>query len=117
MFNRHSCEGFTLGEVMVSLLLVVLAILSATLFFGTISRAADFTEKVTTGSELAQAKIEELIEGTYPSMASGEDTVPPYRRVWSVTNTSGMAEITVRAEWQDIGGHRRSVVLRTLRSQ
>ena len=60
--DRTACAAFTLGEVMVALLLSVLAILSATLFFGSISRAAKFTENVTTGSEVAQAKLVEILQ-------------------------------------------------------
>jgi prepilin-type N-terminal cleavage/methylation domain-containing protein len=108
--------GFTLTEVMVSLFILVAGMVSASVFFGSMSRAARFTDSAIAATALAQQRIEELLEQTYAGMASGSDTTNVYSRTWTVQFTNNAATITVTVGWDEIGGHHRTMTLSTIRA-
>jgi type IV pilus assembly protein PilV len=112
----YAQRGFTLVEVMVTVVILVLGLTALALFFGGTARCAAHTERLAAATELAQAKIEGLLQQTYTTMASGNDTVGPYRRTWTVSNSVASAAIAVTLQWTELGGHRRSVTVKTLRT-
>jgi prepilin-type N-terminal cleavage/methylation domain-containing protein len=109
-------SGFTLVEVMIALFLVVLGLTSAAMFFGSMSRAALFTEHTVTATGLAQAKLEELVELPYSSMLSGEDSVLAFHRNWDITPDASWTVIEAHVSWLEISGHTQTVALTTIRT-
>ena len=110
-------RGFTLAEVLIALMLVVVGLTSLSLFFGTVTRGAAFTDHVAAADQLAQAKIEQLLAATYNTMTSGNDQSGVFRRAWTVTRGSGLSTILVRVTWTELGAGTRSVSLRSVRAR
>lgn len=108
--------GLTLVEVMVAFAILVAAVTSAVMFFGSIGRAAALTERLAAGMQLAQAKIEDLLQEPYGSMASGSDTVDGFSRSWVLSDESSRVDIDVTVLWQDIAGNSHTVQLHTARA-
>jgi len=113
----RSAAGFTLAEIMVALLVVVLGILAFSQFLGTISRAAGFSRQMTEATALAQEKTEELLREQYATLAGGSDTVGDYRRQWSISNQAVRTSILVTVDWDDIDGRSRQSVVRMMVSR
>ena len=106
--------GFTLTEVMIALLVLVLGIASAVAFLAAITRASVITERTTTASGLAQAKIEELLTVKYSDLAGGSDTTADFQRTWTVTGDGHSKTATVNLIWTDIDGHARDLSMGTV---
>ena len=102
---------------MVALFIVVLGLTSAALFFGSMSRAALFTEHAVTATGLAQAKLEELVEQPYSGMLSGQDSILPFHRSWDITPDTLWTVIDAHVTWRDISGETQTVALTTIRTQ
>jgi type II secretory pathway pseudopilin PulG len=116
VLGKRGIEAFTLVAVMVAFAILVAAVTSAVIFFGSIGRAAALTESVAGGTQLAQAKIEDLLQQTYESMAGGSDSVDSFSRTWTVSDTGSRVDISVTVLWQDIGGNSHTVQLHTARA-
>lgn len=101
---------------MFAIVLAVMAIVAATMFFSSVSRAAAHTERMAAAAELAQARIESLLQLTYGRMSNGSDRVGDYRRVWQATPGASQAQIQVLVSWPELGGNSRTVTVRTIRT-
>jgi prepilin-type N-terminal cleavage/methylation domain-containing protein len=112
--DRTALGGFTLTEVMIAVLLVATGVLAATAFLGSVARSSSLTEQATGAVALGQAKIESLLSQVYPTMTGGTDIVSGYTRVWSVSNSTSAARLTVRVNWTDAGGAPHEVKMYTL---
>ncbi len=112
----NGSSGFTLTEVMIALFIVVLGLTSAALFFGSMSRAALFTENTVTATGLAQAKLEELVEQTYSGMLSGQDSILAFHRNWEITPETSWTVVDAHVTWRDISGETQTVALTTIRT-
>lgn len=121
-----SCPGFTLIEVMISIVVLSIAVLGfSAMTLGTI-RGLAFSDKLTTATTLAQKQMEELNNAPYADVVA--DNYPledfgdiagyeKFRR--SVTIADATPEVntktvTVNVWWRDDGGLLRNVNLSTL---
>ncbi len=99
-----------------ALFILVGGMIAAAMFFGSMARAARFTDSAITATALAQAKIEDLLEQTYPTMTNGFDVSTLYGRTWSVVHTNNLAYIGVTVTWTDAGGNTNTMRLGTVRA-
>ena len=108
-------SGFTLAEVMIALALLVLGVMSAVMFIGSVERSAAFTEHVTAGMELGQAKIEDLLLSKWSDMTDGSDATSIYSRTWTLSGEPDTKTIEVAVAWNDFGGYSRTVTVQAVR--
>jgi hypothetical protein len=101
---------------MVALFILVGGMISAAMFFASMARAARFTDSAIVATGLAQAKIEDLLEQTYPSMTNGYDVSTVYTRSWSIVQTNNLAYIGVTVGWNDAGNNTNTMTLGTIRA-
>ncbi len=122
-------RGFTLIEVLIATMLLSVAFLGlASMTMGTI-RGLSFSDKQTTATTLARAKIEQIKHATFPTVTTAnyppEDfqTMAGYARFHrAVTITDNTPEqhmktITVTVSWRADSGKTRTVVLMTVIDQ
>lgn len=109
-------QGFTLAEVMVSVFILMAAVLSGTFLFASLARSTSFTAGVAQATELAQDKLEELLEQPYGHMGEGSDVADDFRRSWSFSNETDFVAIRVTVDWDVLEGNTRAVSLATIRA-
>ncbi len=101
---------------MVALFILTGGMIAAAMFFGSMARAARFTDSAIAATALAQAKIEDLLEQTYTSMINGSDVSTLYSRTWTIVHTNNLACIGVTVGWTDAGGKTNTMTLNTVRA-
>lgn len=102
---RHSTwtpHGFSLLELLVSASILVIGILGALIAFPTSYQNFGHGGRVVQATNLAQQKIEQLRNGSFPP-AAGQEAAGQYTRSWTV-NVSGtspdrLATVTVTVGW------------------
>lgn len=107
--RRHvaRAKGFMLVEVMAALALLGIAFAGLSPLVITTLRSMDHARRVTTASEFARDKIEDIRNTAYDAVASGSDTVTEggtgatYARAWtSVAGPSANTKlVTVTITW------------------
>jgi len=115
-----SKNGFTLIEVMASMIILAIGVLGLAPMIITAIQGNSFGEDMTDATLIAQGKIEELRNISYDLMASGQDTVGTVQRQWTIQNDTpaiGIRQITVQTSWTDQGGNSHLVTLITLRAK
>ena len=109
---QGSCYGFTMAEVLVSMLVasIALAVVPPTLRIA--GRTMVLARDGTTAIGLAQAKLEELLAET-DLLTDGDDTLAPlatsttFTRTWRVETIPPLGEVhrlSATVEWDD-GAH------------
>lgn len=112
-----NCNGFTLIEVMIAVLVLVVGLLGVAGVATTVINANTLGKEITTATTLAQDKLEELKGTAYSNIASGSDTQGSmYTRTWTSTSDSpatGMKtiEVIVQFPWK---GTTRNITLKTM---
>jgi len=101
--------GFTLAEVIVATFVLALMVLTSNMLLSTVLRAQKNTESATFADAAIRAKLDELRFQPYSQLAAGTDQVTRVTRTWTVSETSGVKQVEVRASWLDIDGHTRAV--------
>ncbi len=116
--KRHTriSGGFTLVETMMALAVLLAAIVMTTGFLGHIRRAGVLTERVTVASSLAQDKLEALEQQKFSALAGGADTLSPFQRAWSVSNSGSLKMIAVTVTWTDVDNRTHRVLMQTARA-
>ena len=121
--TKETQKGFTLIEVMVSILLASLLVIGAVALFRIETRAASFSRRETEAVILAQDKLEELRTIAQPTAAgTGADagtinemgvvvTGGMYTRTWEIQVSNDVYDIAVTVAWDD-GGEPREVIVR-----
>jgi prepilin-type N-terminal cleavage/methylation domain-containing protein len=121
--KQQSQQGFTLIEVMISILLASLLVIGAVALFRIETRASSFSRRETEAVVLAQDKLEELRTIAQPTGAgTGADpgainemgvvvTGGMYTRTWTIGVSNDVYDIVVTVEWDD-GDSTRQVVVR-----
>lgn len=110
-------KGFTLIEIMIAILVLVVGLLGVAGVATTVINGNAFGKEMTTATTLAQDKMEELRGTAYPSIVSGSDTQESsYTRTWTVTPDSPAAdmktiEVMVQFPWN---GTTHNVTLKTI---
>jgi len=119
MYRRRNSYGFTLIEVMVATLIVLIVSGAIYGLTGSLVRLNAFADQVSHATVLGQNKIEEL-RGLPPGqIVAGNDSVGSYLRGWSVvTNTTPPTlVVTVTVGWQKVGGGSEQTRLKAIISE
>lgn len=116
-------RGFTLMEVLVSLVLGAIAMIGVIALYRASTNASSFSRRSTEASVLAQDKLERLrteipIVGASQVEAGKLDETgkvvvgAPFTRTWDVATGGGgqYFDITVTVEWDDEGTTKRVIV-------
>lgn len=110
-------SGFTLIEVMIAIAVLVVGLLSVAGVATTVITGNTLAQNITTATILAQDKMEELKDTSYPNLGSNSDTHQSiYTRTWTTTTDSPAAgmktiQVTVQFSWK---GANRNVTLKTI---
>jgi prepilin-type N-terminal cleavage/methylation domain-containing protein len=120
--TQQKQQGFTLIEVMISILLAALLVIGAVALFRIETRASSFSRRETEAVVLAQDKLEELRTIAQPTGAgTGADpgsineqgvvvTGGMYTRTWIIANSNDVFDIEVHVAWDDSGDPREVIV-------
>ena len=123
--GRHVArsKGFMLVEVMAALGLLGIAFAGLSPLVIVTLRSMDHARRVTTATEFARDKVEDIRNTAYATVASGSDTVteggtgPTYARTW--TSAAGPSAntklVTVTVSWTARTAH--TVSLQTILAQ
>lgn len=99
--RRRSEGGFTLVEILIGLFIFAVGVL-AVMKMHTLSIQVNGAAKVRSQAVfLAEQRMEELLQGDYASLVSGEDSSPPHRIIWTVAEdpSSSFKDIELRVTW------------------
>lgn len=126
MKQSRSDTGFTLIEVMISIVVLSIAVLGfSAMTLGTI-RGLSFSDRMTTATTLAQTQMEALNNAPYDNVIA--DNYPPedfgaiagyetFRRTVTIADATpevNTKTVTVNVWWRDDAGTPRNVTLSTL---
>ena len=123
-------KGFTLNEVLIAIALIVIGILGFSLNTAGVIQGNQVSGSVTTATNLAQQKLEELkAQTSFTNVTDTPDSNNPitatgggggigdrFTRTWTIKDSllgSGLKEIAVTVRWTEYGISR-NVVLATL---
>jgi len=96
-------KGFTIMEVMVSIIILTLSLLLLLNMAMVALEANDWSNKTTASTQLLQDKLEEL--RTNLSSASGSDTLQGITRNWTVTKSANhLRRVDITATWENRRG-------------
>ncbi len=103
MKNLGNNEGFTILEVMVSMIILTLSLLLLLNMAMVAMDGNDWSNNATASTQLMQEKLEEL--RTDMVLVPGIDTVNSIERVWTVSTVANhLRRIDVVASWQNRRG-------------
>jgi type II secretory pathway pseudopilin PulG len=116
-------KGFMLVEVMAALALLAIAFAGLSPLMITTLRSMDHARRVTTASEFARDKIEDIRNTAFTAVASGSDTVTEggtgatYTRTWTAGAgpSANTKLVTVTVSWTARNAH--TVSLQTIIAQ
>ncbi len=118
---RNSCGGFALMEVLVSIVVFSVGLITVSTFQGDMVQEGNLSKARSEAVNLAQDRLEQLrnlmVEGNYTTIADGQDSVSgvntTFTRSWDVTAQSSppRRDVQVTVSWTDAAGDARSVVL------
>ncbi len=115
LFPNRGEQGFTLLEVMVSMIIFATGLLMMVPLVVTSIRSNEVADMSTKAAHHIQAKIEE-IKNTH-NFNSGYDNPEGMTRTWTiVSNGPNLEVITVRMDWVDQDGMQHSNVTTTYES-
>lgn len=123
--NRKKGEGgFTLIEVMIALLLLLIGV-SGVLSLQMVSmRATSFSRHATEATIVAEDKMEDLMLQSAASLADGVDLVDSqgnldpggaYTRTWTVEPTGSILLLTITVSWFEKGTEPHGISIATQR--
>lgn len=124
--RRHAQAGFTLVEVMISILLAAVATSGVIGLYTAVTRSSSYSRHATEAAILAEDQMEKLRTQSVPtSTTTGTDSGllderglananGIYTRTWTVTPAGATADLYVRVSWNEDGVVRR-VELRSKR--
>jgi prepilin-type N-terminal cleavage/methylation domain-containing protein len=96
-------NGFTILEVMVSMIILTMSLLLLLNMAMVTLEANDWSNKATASTQLLQEKLEELRTGMNPT--NGVDTVNSIERSWQVTKVvDHLRKVDITASWQNRRG-------------
>lgn len=124
--RRSQQAGFTLIEVMVSILLAAVTTTGVIGLYGAVTRSSSYSRHATEASILAEDQMEKLRTTVMPTVVTTESDAGTidergivsasgiYTRSWTITPTTTDATVVVTVSWNE-DGVTRSVVLRSKR--
>jgi prepilin-type N-terminal cleavage/methylation domain-containing protein len=96
-------KGFTILEVMVSMIILAMSLLLLLNMAMVAIDGNDWSNRATQSTQLLQDKLEELRTSTV--LTSGTDTVNSIQRVWTVSSpNSHLRRIDINAVWENRRG-------------
>lgn len=125
--RRSQQAGFTLIEVMVSILLAAITTTGVIGLYSAVTRSSSYSRHATEAAILAEDQMEKLRTTVMPTVvttASDTGTIDErgivtangiYTRSWTITPTTTDATVVVTVSWNE-DGITRSVVLRSKRT-
>jgi type IV pilus modification protein PilV len=123
--ERRGEAGFTLVEVLVSLIILTIGLAGILGLALSGSNAAGYARHATEASVVAQDKLESLRVQPAATLTSGADIVDGkafvnvnglYTRTWTVSWNGTLANLVVATTWKD-GGSDHTITYRTMRGQ
>lgn len=114
LVKERTRRGFTLVEVMVAVLLVGLTLAGTLGLLSWMVRANAFSARMTEAMTMNQAKIDELQEQDFETLASGEEVVGQFARSWAISTWPGGKTIEVITTWSSLSGEEREARLITM---
>jgi type II secretion system protein I len=117
-------RGFTLVEVLVSLVILTIGLAALVSMAGSSTKATAYTRHAGEASVVGQDKLEQLRVMSPALLANGTDTVDAhafvtttgmYTRTWTVTWSGTLATVIVQVTWTD-DGNQHTITYRTMRS-
>jgi prepilin-type N-terminal cleavage/methylation domain-containing protein len=115
VFGKRREEGFTLLEVMVSMIIFATGLLMMVPMIVTSIKSNEFADMSTRAAHFIQAKMEE-IKNTH-NFTSGYDNPDGRTRTWTIVNNGpNLKTITVQMDWVDQDGRPHSNVTTTYES-
>jgi len=117
--NKKRESGFTMIELLVSLLVLSVALLAISSMVYSVMNATSLSKEIGTATALMQDKMESLKHTVVSSLTGGNDTIRlgnvDYLRQWSVAASANTRAITVTVNWNNRGPH--TVSTSTLRGE
>jgi type II secretory pathway pseudopilin PulG len=109
--KRSQADGFTLVEVVVASFLVGMTLASLFSLLNWVSYAVSLSGQTTQATELAQEKMEELLNSDYDTIISGSDKTWIFQRDWNVSSgsSSNCKDIVVAIGWKDFRGREQEI--------
>ena len=112
-------SGFTMIELLVSLVILTTALLAISSMVYSVMNATSLSKEIGTATALMQDKMESLKHTVVSSLTGGNDTIRlgnvDYLRQWSVAASANTRAITVTVNWNNRGPH--TVSTSTLRGE
>ncbi len=103
MKKLRTQKGFSILEVMVSILILTMSLVFLLNMAMVALEANDWSNKATMSTQLLQDKLEEL--RTSLVLTSGIDTVSTIERRWRITNVNTyLRQIDITASWENSRG-------------
>ena len=124
--RRTQQDGFTVVEVLIALLILVIGFAGILSLQLTAMKSTSFSRHATEASILAEDKIEELRTIPMPALADGTDTVDArgvdddaglYTRTWTVVPGTSTTTVTVAVTWNEQGSEPYTIRMATMRTQ
>jgi len=117
--NKKRESGFTMIELLVSLVILTTALLAISSMVYSVMNATSLSKETGTATALMQDKMEGLKHTVVSSLTAGSDTIKlgnvDYLRQWSVAASANTRAITVTVNWNNRGPH--TVSTSTLRGE
>jgi type IV pilus assembly protein PilV len=124
MRNGRFQAGFTLIEVVVSMMILTVGIMASLVMMNAARKAIAYGKNRTEAAGLARAKMEEERALSFEALVSGpdrgEETINGFRRDWTVRRgTPGprLATVRVSVAWTDPGNQSHRVTLGMVRAE
>lgn len=101
----RSRKGFTLIEILVAILVLLIGLLGYYSLLATVARSRHYAHRLGEASLAAKSKLEELKSEDYDNVTSGNDNwtsdTPLYLRVWEVNEIPGqdIKNVKVKVGW------------------
>jgi prepilin-type N-terminal cleavage/methylation domain-containing protein len=98
--------GFTLPEVLIAVVILVLGVVSVTFLSSTILRMNEMSGQVTEGTAIGQSQVDALLDMDYGAIASGSRTSSIYAVAWNIAEDAALKlkTVDVSVSWMDGGG-------------
>jgi prepilin-type N-terminal cleavage/methylation domain-containing protein len=124
---RRAEEGFTLIEVLIALLVLMVGMAGILSMQLTSMKATGFSRHATEASSLVEDKVEELrtVPLTSARFVNGNDQVDArgvpdatglYRRSWTITPQTDTTIVTVSVAWDERGGEPYTISMSDMRT-
>jgi type IV pilus assembly protein PilV len=114
MKSINKFQGFTLIEVLISLVILSISLLALAALIVTSTRNNSFGNHMTEATTLAQGKLEELRAVRWEAIPEGASTDPApqigstginYVRTWTVVTNGALKTVTITVRWRDKSNH------------